>query len=151
MQATPIRIAARGWEELGFRPDRLGTHEVQQAGAARSRPGSTGWTDVGSILVLLVIALSLRLYLVWHTQVAPPGSIGFIGYAGQLGQRPWVGVLRETEQPPLYALAVLAMSSPVRHAIEAPESVVMQRSAQITSALAGTLLVIPMFLLGKEL
>jgi hypothetical protein len=60
-------------------------------------------------------------------------------------------VLRQTEQPPLYALAVLGMSKPVGHFVAGPESVVMQLSAQLVSALAGMLLVVPMFLLGKEL
>src|SRR5262249_20130028 len=66
-------------------------------------------------------------------------------------QQPWMEVLRHTEQPPLYALALLGMSVPLRHVMGAPESVLMQTSAQLTSVVAGILLVIPMFLLGKEL
>jgi hypothetical protein len=89
--------------------------------------------------------------MVWHTEVAARDSIGYIRYARQLQDQPWQEVLRNTEQPPLYALAVLAVSSPIRRFVDGPDSVAMQLSAQLASAIAGVLLVIPMFLLGREL
>src|SRR5439155_24414039 len=51
----------------------------------------------------------------------------------------------------LYPLGRLAVAQPVRHFLNGPESVLMQLSAQLASALAGVLLVIPMFYLGREL
>jgi hypothetical protein len=112
---------------------------------------SSVWTDIGSISLLIVLVLSLRLYLVWHTEVAARDSIGYIRYAWQLKNQPWLEVLRQTEQPPLYAVGVLAMSIPVDRWMGAPQSIGFQRSAQLASVLASMLLVIPMFLLGKEL
>jgi hypothetical protein len=108
-------------------------------------------SDVGLLTLLVLIALVLRGYLLWNTEVAARDSIGYIRYAWQLRHQPWKDVLRNTEQPPLYPLALLGISAPVRTLTDAPESIVMQRSAQLTSVIAGVLLVIPMFLLGKEL
>jgi hypothetical protein len=95
--------------------------------------------------------LGLRLWLVWHTEVAARDSIGYIRYAWQLSHQPWREVIRTTEQPPGYALAIVGASYVVRNFIHAPESIVMQLGAQLASALAGVLLVVPMFFLGKEL
>jgi hypothetical protein len=117
--------------------------------AIASRPARL--SDVGSLALLIVLALVLRSYLLWNTEVAARDSIGYIRYAWQLKQQPWQDVLRHTEQPPLYALALLGMSVPLRQVANAPESILMQTSAQFTSVVAGVLLVLPMFLLGKEL
>jgi hypothetical protein len=114
-------------------------------------PGIGRRADLGAILLLLVVASALRLYLVRRTEVAARDSIGYIRYATQLGSPSWTNVLRHTEQPPLYALAIRAASGPVRQFVSAPESIIMQRSAQLVSALAGILLVLPMYLLGREL
>src|SRR5205807_4188326 len=50
-----------------------------------------------------------------------------------------------------YPMTVLAISGPVRQIVNGSDLVVMQLSAQITSGLAGILLILPMFYLGKEL
>src|SRR5439155_22758919 len=52
---------------------------------------------------------------------------------------------------PGYPLAVLAASLPVRQLSTQPDAVRMQFSAQLVSALAGLLLIFPMFYLGKRL
>src|SRR5438552_1549110 len=96
----------------------------------RASPRSSWWSNLGLVLVLCVLAATLRLYLVWRTEVAARDSIGYIRYAWQLGHRPWADVLRDMEQPPLYALSVLAMSAPVHQVFQGPESTAMQLSAQ---------------------
>jgi 4-amino-4-deoxy-L-arabinose transferase-like glycosyltransferase len=103
------------------------------------------------MMLLIGIALPGRLYLVRHTEVAARDSIGYIRYARQLGNEPYIHVLRATEQPPLYALTILAISAPVRHFAVGPESAVMQLSAQLASVLAGVLLIFPTVLMGREL
>src|SRR5262249_5601835 len=54
-------------------------------------------------------------------------------------------------QHPGYPLAVLGMSYPVRYFVGDDTVRFMQLSAQLVSALASVLLVIPMFYIGKEL
>src|SRR5262249_48602253 len=109
---------------------------VELSGERRAAPRSSFWSNCGLVLVLCVLAMTLRLYLVRHTEVAARDSIGYIRYAWQLGHQPWREVLCKTEQPPLYALSVLAMSAPVHRVFKGPESVVMQLSAQLVSVLA---------------
>lgn len=120
-------------------------------GALLRRLASARWTERRCLVLLLAVALLLRLGLVWHTEVAARDSIGYIRYAWRLEHEPWARVLTETEQPPGYALALLGVSYPVRWLTSAPDVRVMQWSAQLTSALAGTLLVVPMFYLGSLL
>jgi hypothetical protein len=107
--------------------------------------------DLGVLLTLLFFASALRAWQLQHTEVAARDSIGFIRYAWQLQHRPWPDVIRKAEQHPGYPLTVLAMSYPVRQFFPASDALVMQTSAQLATALAGVLLVIPLFYLGKEL
>jgi len=122
-----------------------------RAGIGRMWAAARTKRDLGPLLLLLVLAMAMRLWLVWHTEVAARDSIGYVRYAWQLQHRPWTDVLRDMEQPPGYALALLAVSYPVHQFAHGPESTVMVLSAQLTSAFAGVLLVIPMFYLGKEI
>jgi hypothetical protein len=121
----------------------------------REAPGAGGVSplrgDVGLLLVLLLAAAGIRTWLITHTEVAARDSIGYIRYAWQLRERPWQEVLQTSEAHPGYPLAILAVSPAVRAVVRGPESIVMQRSAQLANALAGTLLVLPMFFLGREL
>jgi 4-amino-4-deoxy-L-arabinose transferase-like glycosyltransferase len=108
--------------------------------------------DLLPLLLLLVLALAMRLWQVWHTEVAARDGIGYIRYAWQLQHQPWRDVFRHKDRGgPAYPLALLAVSYPVRHLIHGPESTVMVLSAQLVSAIAGVLLVIPMYYLGGEI
>jgi hypothetical protein len=124
--------------------------ELTQDGQGPSR--WRRWPDWASLLVLLVLAAGVRVWLFCHTEVAARDSISFIRIAWQLqsGQS-WREVLRQSEHHPGYPVLLLLTSLPVRHFVTGPDAVVMQVSAQLTSVLAGTLLVIPMFYLGREL
>jgi hypothetical protein len=127
------------------------TERAEQGGTRAGRP--THWKEVGALLLLLLLAAALRLYLFRHTEVAARDSIGFIRMAWKFQSQPWWAVLRDptTEQHPAYPLLILAASLPVRYFMTGPDAVLMQVSAQLVSVLAGTLLVLPMYYLGREL
>src|SRR5262249_22180096 len=103
---------------------------------SRRRPLAPAVRRDGPLLVvLLVVAAGIHLWLIRHTEVPAGEGVGFIRYAWQWQSQPWVEALRETPPPPLYPLAVLAVSVPVRPFVAANDTVAMQLSAQLTSAL----------------
>src|SRR6266849_3077709 len=103
------------------------------------------------LAVLFVFAAFSRVWLIGHTEVAARDSVGFIRYALELEHDPWKEVLQRSLQHPGYPLMLLAVSWPVRHFLGGTNAVSMQLSAQLASALAGVLLVIPMYYLGRDL
>jgi hypothetical protein len=109
------------------------------------------WQDGRLILLLLVLAGALRAWVICHTEVAARDSIGYIRYALALEQQPLPKVLDDNMQHPVYPAALLAVSLPVRHFLGGTTPATMQLSAQLASSLAGLLLVIPMFYLGRAL
>src|SRR5262249_53310363 len=113
--------------------------------------GVSLWSDLGLLVVLIVFSGSLRVWLMCHTEVAARDSIGFVRYALELESQPWSEVLPKNLQHPGYPLALMLVSWPVRFVLGSTDCFTMQLSAQLTSSLAGVLLVIPMFYLGREL
>jgi hypothetical protein len=111
------------------------------------RPGR----DLALLVLLLALAGGLRAWVIARTEVVARDGVIFISYALQLEQQPWRRVLRDNHQHPGYPLSVLAVSLPVRHLLGGTNCDTMQLSAQLASALAAVLLVLPMFYLGKEL
>jgi 4-amino-4-deoxy-L-arabinose transferase-like glycosyltransferase len=109
------------------------------------------WRDWHYLLLLLLIAAGLRAWVVWRTEVPSRDSIGFIRYALEFEKLDWDEVLRKNHQHPGYPLLLWAVSLPVRNLFAATDCDTMQLSAQFAGALAGWLLVIPMFYLGKYL
>jgi hypothetical protein len=103
------------------------------------------------VIGLVLLAVSLRVWLLCHTEVAARDSIGYIRYALALENRPWAEVLRSSQQHPGYPLMLLAASWPVRHFMGGITPVSMQISAQIANSVGGILLVVPMFLIGRLL
>src|SRR5262249_50934922 len=59
--------------------------------------------------------------------------------------RQWPRVLAGAEQPPLSPLPILAVSEPLRHVLDVPLADRMRLSAQLVSALAAVLLVLPVY------
>jgi hypothetical protein len=118
---------------------------------ASSTDQPLGWRDLRLLALVILLSAGIRTWLIWHTSVPARDGIGFIRYAWQLQHRPWREVVRENAHPPGYPLVVLALSLPVRHLIPGSEPLVMQLSAQAASGLAAILLVIPTFLLGRDL
>ena len=107
------------------------------------------WRDAGLITLLMLIAVSHRGWLLYHTEVLARDSIGFIRYALEFETDSWPAVLRNNHQHPGYPLSILAVSVPVRALTTSPDADAMMLSAQLASSIAGILLVIPMYFLGK--
>jgi len=98
------------------------------------------------LVVLVLLAVGVRAWVLTHTEVTARDSIGFIRFALHLespGGWPFPGhnvteprpesvfdVIRTAEQPPVYPLAILAVSKPVRYfSGTTPEAMVL--SAQL--------------------
>jgi hypothetical protein len=109
------------------------------------------WADLGCLTLLVLLAVGLRGWQITHTEVASRDSISYIRIAWQLEQGSWRDVLAHAPQHPAYPLSVLAISRPVRHYLPDDLPRAWQLSAQLASALASVLLVLPMFYLGREL
>ncbi len=107
--------------------------------------------DTSLLLLLLLLAGGLRAWSIRHTEVASRDSIGYIRYVHELETQPLDQVLRKNQHHPGYPAVLLAVSRPVRHWLGGTTPTAMQLSAQLTSALTGVLLVIPMFYLGRLL
>lgn len=103
------------------------------------------------LVLLLVLGFGLRLWIIARTEVAARDSIGFIRTALRFENEPWIDVVRSSEQPPGYALAVLFVSRPVRAIAGNTSGDTMVLAAQLASALLGVLSIIPMVRLGREL
>jgi hypothetical protein len=101
--------------------------------------------------LLLFLAILIRAWMVYNTEVPARDSIGYIRYALEFEKMGYGEVLNKNHQHPGYPLTILAVSWPVRHFLGATDASTMQLSAQLASSLAGVLLVIPMFFLGKAL
>jgi hypothetical protein len=109
------------------------------------------WPDVALVCLLALLAIGLRAWQLTHTEVASRDSIGYIRIAWQLQHDDWRTVLPSAAHHPAYSIAVLATSHPVRYFVRDDLPYAMQLSAQLASALASVLLVVPTFYLGKEL
>jgi hypothetical protein len=103
------------------------------------------------LAILVVVAVALRAWQLTHTEVASRDSISYVRIAWQLEHGPWRQVMSAAPQHPAYPLAVLAMSQLVRHFIPDDLPRAWQISAQLVSALASVLLLVPMFYLGREM
>jgi hypothetical protein len=120
--------------------------------------------DALALLVLIGLAAILHTVIVARTAVTARDSMRFARAALNLESpnaafsdgttRTAIDVLRdpiEFPDPPGYPLAVLAVSKVVRVVIDRPLAEQMMLSTQIVSAIAGTMLVVPMYFLGRML
>ena len=125
-------------------------------------------TDTGDRLRLLglaLLAIAVHAWIVTHTAVTARDGIGFARMALQLenpklGQpsqevpvapRSLVDVLREAQHPPGYPIVVWMVSLPVRFfsAADLPEEMLL--AARLASAMAGVLIILPTYWLGRML
>jgi hypothetical protein len=115
-------------------------------------PPRTTWADLGLLVLLLVLVVALRAWQMTHTEVMARDSIGYVRIAWQMEHGDWRAVVRAAPQHPGYPLSVLAVALPVRRWLVKDDlPYAMQLSAQLASATASVLLVIPTFLLGRAL
>jgi hypothetical protein len=121
--------------------------------AKRAAPAATGgwWAEAKPILALVVLAVGLRAWQLTHTEVAARDTLEYVHTAWRLEHEPWPQVLRSCFQHPGYPLTVLAAAGPARAVLPYDLPGAMQLAAQAASALASVLLVVPVFLLGREL
>lgn len=103
------------------------------------------------VLILVLFGLAVRAVVVARSEASARDSFGFIRYALRLEREPWPAVIRTSDHPPGYPLALMVVSWPVRAAMGGVDCDSMVLSAQLTSVLFGVLLVLPMVKLGEEL
>lgn len=107
------------------------------------------WPDWVVALVLLALAAGLHAWMVARTQVMARDTIGYIRYALEMEEKSWAEVVYSLEQHPGFPAYLLLVSYPIRAVLgTTPDS--MMWSAQLANALAGVLLVIPMYYLARE-
>src|SRR6516164_8421881 len=107
--------------------------------------------DWGRIALVALLAIGVRGWVITHTEVVARDSIGFIRYALQLEEKPLAQVIRDSEQHPGYPLSVMLVSKPVRALTGGLSCDAMTLSAQLASAIAAILMIVPIFFLGKSL
>ncbi len=119
----------------------------------------TDTTDRMVLAGLVVIAVAIHGWLLSHTGVTARDSVGFARQALLL-ENPSVGhppgaprtavdVLRESQHPPGYPIAVWVASVGVRAVSSAPLPDQMLLSTQVASVFAAVLLVFPTYWLGR--
>lgn len=126
-------------------------HPTEQAGQGGPTACTARTPDWGFLALLLLLAVGSHAWLIATASVTARDSIGYIRYAHRLESEPWQTILPSIQQHPLYSVAVLGMSYPVRwlHDGVTPQGMVL--SGQLVAGLSGILLVVPMFYLGSEL
>jgi hypothetical protein len=130
---------------------RPGIREESRSALPQAESSWSFRRELALLATLSLLAAGSRAWLIGHTEVAARDSVGFIRYALEFERYPWKEVLERNLQHPGYPLVVLAVSWPVRHFLGGTNPFSMQLSAQLASALAGVLLVIPMYYVGREL
>lgn len=114
------------------------------------------WTrlDWKLIGILALAALTLRGWQLAHTEVAARDSIGFIRQAWKFRQADLDQVpqlLANSEQHPLYPLAILGASQAIEPWFHGSRAELMRLSAQLVSVIAAVFLVLPVYALGRTL
>jgi 4-amino-4-deoxy-L-arabinose transferase-like glycosyltransferase len=123
-----------------------------QDGTMRPDPGVGGFrADWPWLAALLLAAVALRGWQLRYAEVISRDGIDYIRIAWRLEHGNWQEELRRAPHHPGYPLVLLAASVPVRHLAHGDLPALMQLSAQLASAVAGVLLVVPMFYLGRQL
>jgi hypothetical protein len=113
-------------------------------------PGAR-WGHLRWLLLLVVVALALRAWQVWHTEVTTRDSIAFIRYAWRLESERWPEVVKSEKHHPLYPFLIHFVSRPVRAFFPGNLPRAMTLTTQLISSLASVLLVVPMYFVGCEL
>jgi 4-amino-4-deoxy-L-arabinose transferase-like glycosyltransferase len=123
--------------------------------------------DYLRLAALVVVAVAVHAWLVGHTAVTARDGLGFARYALAIQSPhasviPWdttrtaVDVIKSQEHPPGYPAAIWLTAKFVRHLLikfdtPLPLSESTLLAAQLVSAIAGVLLVVPIYLLGRML
>jgi hypothetical protein len=129
---------------------------------AVERPRSVFAPDYLRLALLVLVAAAVHGWLVAHTAVTARDGLGFARYAICL-QSPFVldphwdytrtqyEVVREQQHPPGYPAAVWLAAKVVRAVVDRPHPEAYLLSAQLVSAAAAVLLVVPVYFTGRML
>mgnify|MGYP001100250940 CR=1 FL=1 len=113
------------------------------------------------LTTLILLGLIIHVYLVHHTAVPARDSLGYARVAlnlsdpqqGRSGseRRSRMEVIRTAEHPPGYPIAIWCVEKILREVSDAPLPERVLWAAQYVNALAATVLVVPVYLLGRML
>jgi 4-amino-4-deoxy-L-arabinose transferase-like glycosyltransferase len=131
-------------------PRQLAARQAAAIPLASPAP-ALGRGDLYAVLLLMLLAAGMRLWQLGHTEVLARDSFSYIRIAWDLEHQDWRQVVRTSPQHPGYPATVLAVSQVVRQYRNDDPAQMMQLSAQVASSLASVLLMIPLFLIGREL
>jgi hypothetical protein len=107
--------------------------------------------DAKLVLLLLLVGVAVKGWLMAHTEIVSRDGIHYIAFAADLGHNSWSATFRNTQQHPLYPIHVLAMTKMVQAVTGKADVFTWQWGAQLANLIAGILLVVPMYYLGKAL
>lgn len=118
--------------------------------------------DYARLAVLAAAAVAVHGWLLTHTAVTARDGIGFARYALCLqsphaASVPWnddrtmLDIVKAEQHPPAYPAAVWLTAKFVRQAADRPLPDSTLLACQIVSSIAGVLLVVPLYLIGRML
>ena len=127
------------------------------------RPRSLFGPDYVRLAALVLVAVAVHGWLIAHTALTARDSLGFARLAlcfetpsaapPHESGRPknTLDHIRAAEHPPGFSLVVWATDAALKQVSDKPTPERALLATQLTNALAGTLLVIPMYLIGRML
>lgn len=113
-----------------------------------------GWypsTDRSAMLILLLLALTLKITVLLQKPILARDGILQLQYAFELSERPWTSVIRESPFHPWYAYSVLVTSQIFQWfepGILTPDQ--WQWCGHLSSSFAGLLMIFPLYGLARS-
>ncbi len=105
-----------------------------------------------ALCILVLCVFFLRVWQITHTEVAARDSIGFIRYAWALeNTSDWKSLVKGAHQHPGFPVSIYIFSVPVRFFVSSDLPLAFQISSQLSASFFSVLLVIPLFVIGREI
>jgi 4-amino-4-deoxy-L-arabinose transferase-like glycosyltransferase len=108
-------------------------------------------SDRQCLMLLLGLSIVINAWLIAHSVVVATDGYGFIRTARRMDRKPFVEVVCDLDQHPLFPTLLNLLSKPVLASRLWPAAEAWEIAGQALAAAFSVLLVLPMFLLGKEL
>jgi hypothetical protein len=99
---------------------------------------------------ILLLAAALHAWGIARASLPAQDGLKFLRVARAFGREPWDAVVRGSDQHPLYP-ALIALAHPMVGALVGGGPDSWRIAAQVVSALASTLLLLPLLALGRDL
>lgn len=103
-----------------------------------------------SLLALVLLAAALHLTGIARSLLPAQDGLKFLRTAREFQSKPWIDVIRGSDQHPLYP-ALVALAEPLVAAIRGTGPDTWRIAAQVVSALASLALLIPLYGLTRDL